>query len=215
MRPTGVARLTTVGAILLIAQASACNGESVAGATAAIPETFTVFNNLIAPVTISLDGKPYLWVDAGGSTSFSMPSTTQRLTWVSAKPLDAHGTPIFDDIGSVTISLGASSHQLNITNVINSQAYITARVYNTTAAAVSIGVFNGSEVSCASELPARRLTEPGFTLIGYYKLLIGTEIRAYREPSGCTGPYIAWPASQIRAFTAKSGLLTLTLDTAP
>jgi len=58
-------------------------------------------------------------------------------------------------------------------------------------------------------------TVRGFTQIGYYRLLPATEIRAYREPTNCTGPYFSWPLSELRKFDEKSGLLVLSLDTAP
>ena len=41
------------------------------------------------------------------------------------------------------------------------------------------------------------------------------EIRAYRDPTSCTGPYVAWPYSQLTDFVPKSGLVTLTLNAAP
>ena len=215
MRRSTVVYFGRVCAIFFLALVSACGGEFVANGAAAAPETFTLSNHLIAPVTILLDGAPYLWLPGGGSTSFSVASTAQRLTWISAKPLDPRGTPIPDDIGTVTISLGASAGQLSITNIIDNQPYITARIYNETNQPVSIGVFNGSELSCVSELPAGSAAAPGLTLIGYYKLLVGTEIRAYHEARGCTGPYLAWPASQVRAYTVQSGQVVLALQTAP
>lgn len=212
-----LARIQILGAILVIAQVPACDGAHVTTDTAVFPVTFTVSNNLLAPVTISINGSPYVTLSGGKSTPLTVSSTDEWLTWISAKPLDPRGRPIPDDIGDVTVALGGINRELEITNVINDQTYITARIFNLTTAPVSIGVYDGTDVSCASELPAGSAdgTVRGFTQIGYYKLLAGTELRAYRDPADCSGPYVAWPSSQIKAFATKSGLLTLSLETAP
>jgi hypothetical protein len=55
----------------------------------------------------------------------------------------------------------------------------------------------------------------GFTKLGYYRLLPVTEIRAYRDASHCTGPYVSWWSSQLAGFSQKTGLVTLTLTAAP
>ncbi len=104
---------------------------------------------------------------------------------------------------------------LEITNVINDTTYVTAELVNPTNVRVSIGVYEGSTAVCASVLRAASGSVPGFTKIGYYRLLAGTEIRAYHDESRCTGPYVAWPASQLTQFAPKSGLVRLTLTSVP
>jgi hypothetical protein len=179
------------------------------------PVRFDVSNSLQAPVAIRIDGVPYANLSGGASTNLTVSSRSRTLTWTSAKPMDSDGTPIPDDIPEVAISIDGINGQLEITNVINYQTYITARIRNFTSTAVSIGVFDGTTVSCASELPASSLAGSGFTVMGYYKLLPATELRAYGNAEGCSGPYVVWPAPQIRDFVPKSGLLLLDLQTAP
>ena len=174
-----------------------------------------VANRLVAPVTVSVDGVPVVGLTGGRSSSITVSSSAQWLTWTSAKPMDAAGQPIPDDIGEVRLSVGGINRALEIVNVIEDQTYITAQVYNTTNAPVSIGVFDGSSVSCASALPARAGSVAGYTQIGYYRLLAATEIRAYRDPTLCTGPYLSWPTVQLKTFNKQSGLLMLTLEAAP
>jgi hypothetical protein len=193
---------------------AACGSDRTA-APGEFPVRLIVSNSLIAPVTISIDGIPFLGLKSGGSSDITVSSTAQWLTWISAKPLDSQGRLIPDDIAEVKLAVLGINRVLEINNVIGDQTYITARVFNYTSAAVSVGVYDGSSVSCASELPGAEASTAGFTQIGYYRLLPATEVRAYRDPPHCTGPYVAWPTSDLKGFSAKSGLLTLSLRTAP
>ncbi len=193
----------------------ACDSGSTASGPSEFPVRFVVANALIAPVTISVDGTPHVILTSGRSTGITVSSTAQWLTWTSAKPMDARGHPIPDEIDEVKVPISGISGALEIRNVINDQTYITARIFNFTRAPVSIGVYDGSAVSCAAELPAASGSVAGFVQIGYYRLLPATEVRAYRDPSLCTGPYVSWPRSELASFEPKSGLLSLSLDAAP
>jgi hypothetical protein len=190
---------------------TACSGDAPMVPTQTGPVTFQAANDLIAPVTIKVDGSPYLILSSGRSTQVTLPANT-RLTWSSAKPADAHGQMIPDEIGEQTVEVSSITGALEITNVIGGQTYFTARIFNFTSTRVSIGVFEGSALWCAALLPQATAGGPGFTLIGYYRLLPATEMRAYTASADCTGPYVAWPSSQLAGFQAKSGLLTLSLE---
>jgi hypothetical protein len=190
---------------------AACGGDGGMLPTQTGPVTFRAANDLIAPVTIKVDGSPYLILSSGRSTQVTLPANT-RLTWTSAKPADGHGQMIPDEIGEQTVDVSSITGALEITNVIGSQTYFTARIFNFTSTRVSIGVFEGSALWCAALLPEASAGGPGFTLIGYYRLLPATEMRAYTASADCTGPYVPWPSSQLTAFEAKSGLLTLSLE---
>ena len=174
---------------------------------------FVATNDLIAPITLAVDGQPYAILTTGKSTGLSL-SSKSKLTWTSAKPADAHGQPIPDQIGEVNVSVSAINSVLEVTNVIADQTYITASIFNHTPTPVSIGVFDGSVVSCASQLPPAAQGAVGFTQTGYYRLLPATQFRAYGTPD-CSGAYVAWPSSQLTSFETKSGLVTLHLSSAP
>jgi hypothetical protein len=206
-------RLATAATMGLLG--AACEVNHAPTETAPFAVRFAVTNHLVAPVTISIDTVPYAILLGGKSTTLTVPSTVPSLTWTSAKAAGSNRVPIPDDIGENKVSVAGIGSALEITNVINDQTYITAGIYNTTAASVSIGVYDGTSVSCAAELPAAVGVARGFTQTGYYKLLPTTELRAYHAPSGCTGAFTTWPSAQIKSFAAKSGLLTLTLDSAP
>jgi hypothetical protein len=193
--------------ILLLA---ACNGESTTLPIQTGPVSFQATNDLIAPITIKADGSPYLILASGRSAPLTLPANT-RLTWTSAKAADAHGQVIPDEIGEQTVPVLPNSGTLEITNVIGSYTYFTARIFNYTSARVSIGVFQESTVWCAALLPAASTGVPGFTLTGYYRLLPTTEVRAYTASADCTGAYVGWPSSQLTGLETKSGLLTLSL----
>ena len=190
---------------------AACSGDNVMLPTQTGPVTFRAANDLIAPVTIKVDGQPYLILSSGRSTQVTLPANT-RLTWTSAKPADAHGQMIPDEIGEQTVDVSSITGALEITNVIGNQTYFTARIFNFTNGAVSIGVFEGSTLWCAALLPGATVGGPGFTLIGYYRLIAATELRAYTTSADCTGSYVTWPSSQLSDIEAKSGLLTLSLE---
>lgn len=201
--------------VLVLSLAAACGSGRDVSDPGQYQVRMIVSNNLIAPVTVSVDGVPQLGLQGGKSSGLAVPATAQWLTWTSAKPMDSRGQPILDDIGEVRIAVAAINRDLEISNVIDNQPYITAGIFNHTGAAVSIGVYNGVTVSCASALPAASDSRTGFTQIGYYRLLPSTTVRAYRDPLACSGPYVAWPASQLRAYTEKSGVIVLSLDSAP
>jgi hypothetical protein len=193
--------------ILLLA---ACSSESVTLPIQAGPVSFQVANDLIAPVTINVDGSPYLILSGGRSAPVTVPANS-RLTWTSAKPADAHGERIPDEIGEQSVPVTSIRGTLEITNVIGSQTYFTARIFNFTSTRVSIGVFQESTLWCAALLPAATSGVPGFTLTGYYRLLPSTELRAYTTSADCTGAYVPWSSSQLSSVDAKSGLVTLSL----
>jgi hypothetical protein len=176
---------------------------------------FLVSNALLSPVTVAVDGTAYFGLTSGKSSGLTASSTAEWLTWTSAKPTDSNGVPIPDDIGEVRIPMSGIGSVLNITNVIGDHTYVTASIFNRTRARVSVGVYDGSSVSCASVLPAASDSLAGFTQIGYYRLLPATEVRAYSDGSRCTGRYVAWPQSQLVGFAPNSGLLVLILDSAP
>jgi hypothetical protein len=201
--------IVTLSAIVL----AGCSGESTTSLPQSGSVTFTASNALIAPITIQVDGSPYLILSTGRSSQITVPART-RLTWTSAKPADAQGKMIPDEIGVVQVDASSIPGALEITNVIGYQTYFTARFFNFTDLAVSIGVFDGSKVWCAAQLPAATATSPGFTLIGYYRVLSTTEVRAYTASTDCTGPFTAWSASQLTGLEPKSGLLTLSLEPA-
>ena len=176
---------------------------------------FIVANELLAPITIAIDDTVSLILANGASGGMTVAPNKQWLTWTSAKAADSNGAPIPDDIGQVKIRVSGIHFILEITNVIGDVTYVTAQLFNQTSAQVSIGVYDGSAVSCASVLRAKAGDVRGFTKIGYYRLLAATEIRAYRDPTGCTGPYISWSGSELTNFSPKSGLVSLTLSSAP
>lgn len=213
--PVPLRSLVAMVLMVLMALGAACASDRATSGPTAFPVILQVANHLVAPVTIAVDGVPIVGLQGGASTSLTVSSTAQWLTWTSAKPTNSRGQPIPDDIAEVRVLVAGINRLLEISNVINDQTYITAGILNYTNAPVSIGVFGGTSVSCAAELPAKIGGAIGFTRIGYYVLLPATELRAYRDPSSCSGPYVAWSSSLLNAFSGKSGVLTLSLDSAP
>lgn len=197
--------------LALLALLDGCGSDSAMLGVPTGKVTFLAVNNLIAPVTISVDGSPYVILSNGRTTQITLPASTQ-LTWTSAKPADAEGQMIPDEIGVEHVDVGSISGTFEITNVIGNQTYFTARIFNFTNLRVSIAVWDGTKVWCAAVLPAATQTAPGFTLIGYYRLLSTTDLRAYATTTNCTGSFVSWPSSQLTGLEPKSGMLTLSLE---
>ena len=202
-------------AVVLVAPMIGCDGGRATSPGDGSPLRFLITNHLVAPVEVSVDGVPAIGLRGGATAGIAVPSTAQSLTWTSAKPTDTEGRPIPDDLGEVKVAVGGIGLTLDIDNVIGDNTYITARIFNHTSAAVSIGVQNGTVTSCAAALPASTATATYFTQTGYYRLLPTTEIRAFRDPTHCSGPWVAWAPAELRAFSARSGALVLSLDRAP
>jgi hypothetical protein len=200
---------------VVVSTLAACDSGKSTTSPGDFPIRLLVSNALIAPVTVAVDGVPAVILTNGKSSTITVSSRSQWLTWTSAKPADASGQPIFDDIGEVKIAVSGINGSLEIGNVIGDQTYITARVFNLTTTPVSIGVYNGTAVSCAAALPGASGAVSGFTQIGYYRLTQATEVRAYRDPTRCSGPFLAWSSTLLASFQSKSGLLTLILEAAP
>ena len=209
-RPSGLRWLV---ALLVVPPLLACGGGSDSTGPGEFTVRFTATNDLLAPITILVDGSPYAILNSGRSTGLSL-SSTAHVTWISAKPADAQGKVIPDEIGEVSVSVPAINGVLEITNVIEDQTYITASIFNHATAPASIGVYDGTTVACASQVPAATSSSTGFTQTGYYRLRANTEFRAYSTPD-CSGAFTAWPQSSLVSFQAKSGEVTLQLSTLP
>lgn len=206
-----------LAATILLVSVAGCKADppTASGGTGNFVVRFQVVNALLAPVTIAIDDTAYAILSNGKSIGLAVSPKAQWLTWTSSKPTDSTGVPILDDIGQVRVRVSGIGSVLEITNIINDVTYVTPQFFNLTSARVSLGVYDGSTVSCASVLLAASGTVNGFTKLGYYRLLPSTEIRAYRDGSHCTGPYVSWASSQLAGFSPKSGLVTLTLTAAP
>lgn len=217
MHPYGSLRLgSALAAMAFLLLAAACGSERGTGVhESSYPVQLIITNRLAAPVSIAIDGIPTLGLPGGASSALTVASSAQWLTWTSAKPMDASGVPIPDDIAEVTVSVSGINRSLEISHVIQDRTYITGRFFNGTRSPVSIGVFDGTGVSCAAAMPAMIGDVAGYTQIGYYRLRPETEIRAYRDPRDCTGPFVAWPKESLRTFEPGTGQVTLVLTTAP
>ncbi len=201
---------------LLLAVLVGCSGDAATTPQRAGDSKvrFVVSNHLAPPVDVAIDGTLTLILASGDSSGLAVSPSAQWLTWTAAKPTDSTGTPIPDDVGHVQVRITGIQSAVEITNIIDDTTFVTPMIFNETGERVSIGVYEGAAVACASTLPAATATNPGFTRVGYYRLLPNTEVRAYRD-AGCTGPYVAWDASQLAAFTPKSGVVSLDLRVAP
>lgn len=199
--------------VACVGMVSSCSGGTPTSTPGDVRFRFAVTNDLIAPVTVAVDDTPVVILAGGAASPVAVRQSARQLSWISAKTTDASGRPIPDDLDTVRMSVGTIQRSLEITNVVNGEAYFTGRFFNHTSEPVGLGVYDGTRVACAGVLPGASDGSSGFVLIGYFRLRAATEVRAYRD-TGCTGPYAAWPRSALAA-APKSGSVTLTLDVAP
>src|SRR5947209_7887612 len=93
-----------VVAMMALTVIACSDGANVIAIPAETRLSFLVSNDLIAPISIAIDGSPYAILSRGSSTQLTV-SSRSRLVWTSAKPKDVHGQQIVDDIGEVKIDV--------------------------------------------------------------------------------------------------------------
>src|SRR5258708_38302521 len=119
--------------VVLVALGTGCEHNPVSTDGPVYTIRFSLSNQLLAPVTLTVDGEPHVSLLGGGSANVAVPSTARWLSWTSAKPAGADGGPIPDDIGEGKIAVAGLSPALEISNVIGNQGDITASVLHSTA----------------------------------------------------------------------------------
>src|SRR5438105_3757090 len=107
---------TLIG-FVAIALGASCESDGPMPSTTPFAVRFAVANQLVSPVTIAIDGTPYVILTAGKSTSLTVPSNAQWLTWTSAKAAGANGLAFPDDISEVRVAVSGIGTALEISNV--------------------------------------------------------------------------------------------------
>src|SRR5436309_6982048 len=84
-------------AMTLVTISAACGRTPVSPEAPGFTVRFSLSNQLLAPVTLSVDGVPHVGLLGGGRTNVGVPSTAKWVSWTSAKPAGPTGVPIPDD----------------------------------------------------------------------------------------------------------------------
>src|SRR5258708_35162030 len=103
--------------VVLVALGPAWEHNPVSTAGPVYTIRFSLSNQLLAPVTLSVDGEPHVSLLGGGSANVAVPSTARWLSWTSAKPAGADRVPISHDLREVKVSVAGLSTATEISNV--------------------------------------------------------------------------------------------------
>jgi hypothetical protein len=202
------ARFLVLGAAIAAAN---CKGDSTAPETVV---TANVLNRLDVSTTLTAGGTNYGSLSPGSSIVLTLSPGTTVLTWTPVKRQYSNGSPIPDDLGGGSLSIGQNLGILDITNIVNGDAYITP------VTSFSFAMFqSGDTVSYQVVQPgATRCigwqTQLAVARWGYYRIDAGTTFRIYRGPS-CTGTFAAWTYGQLSTFDVGSGVVRLSITQSP
>src|SRR5579859_3711230 len=108
-------RYVQKGLLYLSMTLAGCAGDGpAAAASRPFKRLFVVTNQLLAPISISIDDTATLILQNGQSGPVTVSPVAQWLTWTSAKATDFNGIPIPDDIGVVRIPVAGIGDTLQI-----------------------------------------------------------------------------------------------------
>ena len=190
-----------------------------------VSATVRINNYLLYPVTVRANGT--LLGTASANTTTLFPYTgvaTVTVSWDLIRPVIsgtsiAVGDTMGADFSPVVFTQGATEG-FNVDNVLGSNSYFVPVIDNLTGSTLLMGVNMG--------LTAQNLcycTVGGFQgniAFGYYRLYSNSNVRAYRNGSNYTGPYVYWgsdpfgPATPLASLVqVRTGMVTLTATFAP
>lgn len=177
------------------------------------PHVTTVFNFLATPVKTAAGGVPYGTIQSNDNTVLTIPADVSSLTIAPNKQTFSDGTPIGDDMAAFLVPLNGPNVLVDVSNVIDGQAFIAPNVYNSSGVQVEVAIVDGSTVRCLVTL-APNSSFFGVQL-GYYRLTSTLAMRIYKAGSNCTGSFRTWTNALLSSFDTKSGIVHLTADIAP
>ena len=190
-----------------------------------ISATVRINNYLIYPVSVRANG--VLLGTAPANTTTLFPYTgvaTVTISWDLIRPTIAGtsiaiGDSMGADVSPVLFTHGATEG-FNVDNVLGSNSYFVPVIDNMTPSTLLMGVNMG--------LTAQNLwfctvgAFQGNIAIGYYRLYSNSNVRAYRNGSNYTGPYVYWgndpsgsTASLASLAQVRTGIVALTATFAP
>ena len=184
--------------------------------------TLNFTNKLLYPVNVLANGTAIGVVDASGTMSKTVPSSSSLSVSFEMLRPSVGSLPLGDPMTGVydTILTPSGSYNFLINNKIGSQSYFIPLINNQSSTAALIDVNGGlsSDSKCFCESPA--LTNN--IAFGYHLLVSGSNVRAYRLASNYIGNYIFWgydsvfgPSTSLPSVDADTGILHLLFSTAP
>ncbi len=194
-------------------------------AQSTISATVRITNYLIYPVTVRANGVLLGTAAANVVTQFPYTgSATVTISWdlvrqtISGTSI-AIGDTMGADFAPATFTQGAIEGYI-VDNVLGSNTYFVPVIDNLTPATLLMGVNVGLTAQNLCNCTVRPFE--GNVSIGYYRLYSNSNVRAYRNGSNYTGPYIYWGSDPSGSTTplanlaqARTGIVTLTATMSP
>lgn len=177
--------------------------------------TVTVYNRLDLPVSLSAGGTVYGTLGAGASNALTLPPRTSSLTWANSKRRYGDGTPITDDLSSITVSIAANQNVIDVTNVADGVTYFTPSITKAFSDTIALEVARGTSTICLGYVWGQPLFGVRW---GYYALTSDTQLRYYKGSTCKAGAeaYRFWNATAISSgLTIGSGVVNLRADVLP
>src|SRR5882672_6320615 len=112
------------------------------------PVEVTVYNFLVNPVTVSVGSTAYGAIASNNFTVLTVSAAEGSLTWTPKKSTYSNGTPIPDDLLSITVPLPGTTATVDINHVAGGQTYFTPRLVNYTAASLDVAITQSGTVQC-------------------------------------------------------------------
>jgi hypothetical protein len=194
-------------------------------AQSTISATVRITNYLIYPVRVRANG--VLLGTAAGSVVTLLPYTGSASVTISwelirqtiAGTSIAIGDTMEASFAPATFTQGATEGFI-VDNVLGANTYFVPVIDNMTPSTLLMGVNVGLTAQNLCNCTVGPFV--GNTSIGYYRLFSNSNVRAYRNGSNYTGPYIYWGSDPSGSTTplanlaqVRTGIVTLTATMSP
>jgi hypothetical protein len=202
-------QLAGLTAVAALATLSCAKGPTQATNQESVLVTFDL-SVADAAAILSVDGFTYGTVSTNQPISLQVPAGSKSLTYVITNSPLGTIQDVQPDIIAASGTVAVVSSGITINNVISGTTYFAPIVTNNLGAVAYVGIFRSGSLTCLAPL----LNGAVGTDFGYWRLSADTELRAYQS-LGCSGTYHAWNSTQLSAFAANSGLISLSLAAIP
>ena len=197
---------------LLILSAASLVGCAKAPTAPRAPVVVTVYNNLKVEVSLSVGSVPYGALGPARQVVLTLPPGTRAISFAAQQQRLQSGSYAYlaDDAMAYSLPLIGTAPSVQITNVVDGQAYFSLLIYNQSGAAYSISVFDGGANRCI--LGVNDTSPLVIYRLGYFKLTPTVVIRAY-STNNCTGDrYLFWSNVVLGRFEPQPGDMPINIQ---
>lgn len=211
---TGLVTGVRAGLATISAAADGRSGTADLNVTA--NSTRLVFRNqLVLAANVTVNGALIGSVNANSTREFSVPVPPQLVVeWRVIRVRTNAGVEVGDQMAGIysTITSVAPTHSFTIDNVLATTSFFAPIMDNRSSTNWLMGVNMGTanENRCFCVVSAGNIN----VLLGYYRLLSNTNVRAFRDGSNYSGSFVFWD-NFTPLLQAGSGAISLTSNLNP